>query len=83
MPYKRIASFDGYFYKGYFLYWLLDLDDFFFFLRIFFMREKLNLLYINIVSMLYIGGNEYNLKTNFFMAKDEKNACYQLLSYGL
>ena len=28
-PYKRIESFKGYFYKVYFLYWLLDLEDLF------------------------------------------------------
>ena len=28
-PYRRIASFDGYFYKEDFLDWLLDLDDLF------------------------------------------------------
>ena len=26
-PYRRIASFNGYFYKEYFLDWLLDLED--------------------------------------------------------
>ena len=40
-PYKRILSFNGYFYKEDVLYWFLDLDDLF--LRIFIMREKLNL----------------------------------------
>ena len=30
-------------------------------MRIFVMREKLNLLYINLVSMPYVSGNEYNL----------------------
>ena len=30
-------------------------------LRIFLMREKLELLFINLVSMPYVGGNEYNL----------------------
>ena len=28
-PYRRIASFNGYFYKEDFLDWLLDLDDLF------------------------------------------------------
>ena len=28
-PYKRIASFNGYFYKANFLDWLLDRDDLF------------------------------------------------------
>ena len=28
-PYKRIESFNGYFYKVYFLDWLLDLEDLF------------------------------------------------------
>ena len=30
-------------------------------LSIFTMREKLDLLFINLVSMLYVGRNEYNL----------------------
>ena len=30
-------------------------------MRIFVMREKLDLLCINLVSMPYVGGNEYNL----------------------
>ena len=30
-------------------------------MRIFVMREKLGLLGINLVSMPYVGGNEYNL----------------------
>ena len=29
MPYRRIASFNGYFYKEDFLDWLLDLEDLF------------------------------------------------------
>ena len=49
-------------------------------LRIFIMREKLDLLCINLVSMLYVDGNEYNLiesdkvRQNSFMNKDEKDA---------
>jgi len=39
MPYKRIASFNGYFYKEYFLYWLLDLDDLFVFENIFYEKK--------------------------------------------
>ena len=44
------------------------------------MREKLDLLCINLVSMLYVDGNEYNLiesdkvRQNSFMNKDEKDA---------
>ena len=47
------------------------------------MREKLDLLCMNLVSMPYVGGYEYNLiesnkvKTKF--AKDEKDSCYQIL----
>ena len=59
-PYKRIASFNDYFLKENFLDWLLDLEDLLT-MRIFVMREKLDLLCINLVSMPYIGGNEYNL----------------------
>ena len=54
-PYKRIASFNGYFLKEYFLDWLFEIED------LFVMREKLDLLCINLVSMPYVGGNEYNL----------------------
>ena len=41
-------------------------------------REKLDLLCINLVSMPYVGVNEYNLiefRQNSFMAKDEKDTC--------
>ena len=41
-PYKRIESFNGYFYKVYFLDWLLDLDDLFDFENIYYER-KVNL----------------------------------------
>ena len=53
------------------------------------MREKLNLLCINLESMPYVCEKEYrlikseNVKKNLFMAKDEKDACYQILSIGL
>ena len=59
-PYKRIASFDGYFYKEDFLDWLLDLEDLFDFEYIYYERKIGLVLYI-LVSMLYVGGNEYNL----------------------
>ena len=59
-PYRRIASFNGYFYKEDFLDWLLDLDDLFDFENIDYER-KLDLLCINLVSMPYIDGNKYNL----------------------
>ena len=58
-------------------------------LRIFIMREKLDLLCINLVSMFYVDGNEYNLiesdkvRQNSFMNKDEKDAWYQILSFEL
>jgi len=44
-------------------------------MRIFVMREKLNLLCINLVNMPYVGGNDYNLiesnkvKTKFVHAQ--------------
>ena len=38
-PYKRIASFDGYFYKEDFLDWLLDLEDLFDFEYIYYERK--------------------------------------------
>ena len=37
--YKRIASFNGYFYKEYFLDWLLDLEDLFDFENIYSERK--------------------------------------------
>ena len=50
-PYRRIASFNGYFYKENFLDWLLDLLIYLTTIRIFLMGEKLDLLCINLVSM--------------------------------
>ena len=38
-PYKRIASFNGYFYKEDFLDWLLDLEDLFDFENIYYERN--------------------------------------------
>ena len=38
-PYRRIASFNGYFYKEDFLDWLLDLDDLFDFENIYYERK--------------------------------------------
>ena len=38
-PYKRITSFNGYFYKEDFLGWLLDLDDLFDFENIYYERK--------------------------------------------
>ena len=58
--YRRIARFNGYFYNEGFLDWLLDLEDYLT-MRILVMREKLNLLCINLESMAYDGGNEYRL----------------------
>ena len=49
-----------YFYKEDFLDWLLDLADLFDYENIYYER-KLDLLCINLVSMSYVGGNEYNL----------------------
>ena len=50
-PYKRIASFSGCFLKEYFL----DLEIYLT-MRIFVMKEKLDLLCINLISMPYVGG---------------------------
>ena len=58
--YKRIASFNGYFLKEDFLIGYL-IQRIYLTMRIFVMREKLDLLCINLVSMPYVGGNEYNL----------------------
>ena len=38
-PYRRISSFNGYFYKENFLDWLLDLDDLFDFENIYYERK--------------------------------------------
>ena len=38
-PYRRIASFNGYFYKEDFLDWLLDLEDLFDFENIYYERK--------------------------------------------
>ena len=38
-PYRRIASFNGYFYKEDFLDWLLDLEDLFDFENIYYKRK--------------------------------------------
>ena len=59
-PYKRILSFNGYFYKEDFLYWFLDLEDLFDFENIYYERI-VKLVCINLVGIPYIGGNEYNL----------------------
>ena len=53
------------------------------------MREMLGMLCINLVSMPYVGGNEYNLiesnkvKTKFVHGQGWKDACYQILSFEL
>ena len=53
-------------------------------MRVFVMREKLNLFCINLESMPYVCEKEdkliksENVKKNLFMAKDEKDACYQI-----
>ena len=81
-PYKRIASFNGYFYKEDFLDWLLDLDDLFDFENIYYERK---------VGLVLNKLSEYALRwwervqsdRNLFMAKDEKDACYQILCFGL
>ena len=59
-PYKRITSFNGYFYKEYFLGWLLDLEDLFDFENIYYER-KVGLALYKLSDMPYVGGNEYNL----------------------
>ena len=59
-PYKRIASFNGYFLKEDFLDWLLDLEDLFGYENICYKR-KVGLALYRLVSMPYVGGNEYNL----------------------
>ena len=58
--YKRILSFNGYFYKEDFLYWFLDLDDLFDFENIYYER-KVKLVCINLVGIPYISGNKYSL----------------------
>ena len=47
-PYKRIATFNGYFFKEYFLYWLFDLGDLFDFKNIYYEKKvKLALYKLN------------------------------------
>lgn len=58
-PYKKIGTFNSYFYKE-ILDWLLGLDDQFDYENIF-DGEKLPLLLINLLSMPYFGGHKYNL----------------------
>ena len=86
-PYKRIASFNGYFYKEDFLDWLLDLEILFDFENISYER-KVGLALYKLVSMPYVGGNEYNLikpdKVNTKFVHDQGwKRCYQILSFGL
>ena len=57
-PYRRIASFNGYFYKEDFLDWYW-IQMIYLTMRIFVMREKLNLFCINLMNMPYVGGNKY------------------------
>ena len=48
VPYRRIASFNGYFYKEDFLTWLLDLEELFHFENIYYERNvKLALYKLN------------------------------------
>ena len=44
-PYRKIASFNGYFYKEDFLDWLLDLEDLFDFQNIYYERKVGHALY--------------------------------------
>ena len=79
---KELQVFNGYFYKEDFLDWLLDLDDLFDFENIYYERK---------VGLVLNKLSEYALRwwervqsdRNLFMAKDEKDACYQILSFGL
>ena len=89
MPYKRITSFNGYFYKEDFLDCLLDLEDLFDFESIYYER-KINLPCINIVGMPYLGRNEYSLieldkvKIKFVSwPKMKKMLSINFLSFGL
>ena len=59
-PYKRISSFNGYFYKEDFLDWLLDLEDLFDFKNIYYER-KIKLALYRLSEMPYVCGNEYSL----------------------
>ena len=68
--------------------YLIDLEDLFDFENIYYER-KVGLVCINLVSMTYVGGNDYNLiesdkvKTKFVHDQRWKICCYQILSFGL
>ena len=88
-PYRRIASFNGYFYKEYFLDWLLDLEDWFDYENICDERKvKLTLYKFRKYALRWW---EW-LQSNRIQQGEEKihswpkmkiNTSYQLLSYGL
>ena len=88
-PYKRIASLNGYFYKEDFLDCLLDLEDLFDFESIYYERKGKLALYK--LSGYALRWRERILFDRIrqgkdkicFMAKHEREACYQLLSFGL
>ena len=81
-PYRRIASFNGYFYKEDFLDWLLDLEDLFDFENIYYER-KVGLALNKLSEYALRWWERVQYDRNLFMAKDEKDACYQILSFGL
>ena len=58
-PYKRTASFNGYFLRFFLIGYIIE--RIYLTMKIFVMREKLDLLCVNLVSMPYVGRNEYNL----------------------
>ena len=80
-PYRRIARFNGYFYNENFLDWLLDLEDLFDFENIYYER-KVGLA-LNKLSEYGFWWERVQSNRNLFMAKDEKDAFYQILSFGL
>ena len=89
MPYKRITSFNGYFYKEDFLDCLLDLEDLFDFQSIYYERKDKLVLYklsghaLRWWERIQSDRIKQGKDKKNFMAKDEKDACYQLLSFGL
>ena len=89
MPYKRITSFNDYFYKEDFLDCLLDLEDLFDFESIYYERKDKLALYklsgyaLHWWERIQSDRIKQGKDKICFMAKDEKDACYQLLSFGL
>ena len=67
-PYRRIVSFNGYFYKKDFLDWLLDLEDLFDFENIYYKRK---------VGLALYKISEYTLHWWKRVQSNRCNSCYR------